>query len=65
VLGQVRRAKTEAQVSMRAPVARLVVREVAERAALVRAGGDDLRDAGAIAELVVEVGEPGVEIALA
>jgi valyl-tRNA synthetase len=54
VLGEVRKAKTVAQASMRAEVARAVVRDTPERLALLAAVVDDLRDAGRIAELVTE-----------
>jgi valyl-tRNA synthetase len=61
VLSEVRKAKTEAHVSMRADVARAVVRDVPVRLAAVRAAGDDLRDAGRIAELVLEPAGDGEE----
>jgi valyl-tRNA synthetase len=58
VLSQVRRAKTERRLSMRAPVARLVVRDSPDRvAALGRAEGD-LRDAGGVEALEIAEGEP-------
>ena len=54
VLSEVRKAKTEAQASLRSDVKRAVVRDTAERlAALARAEGD-VREAGRIAELVTE-----------
>jgi valyl-tRNA synthetase len=60
-LGQVRKAKSEARVSMRAGVARAVVQGMA-----IDAAAADLRDAGAIEELVIEPGaEPNVEVTLA
>jgi valyl-tRNA synthetase len=60
ILGDVRRAKTEAKRSMRAPVARVVVR--GHQAA--RLGAADLKDAGHIASLTFEDGEDGVELDL-
>jgi valyl-tRNA synthetase len=57
VLGEVRKAKTVAQASMRAEVARVVVRDTAGRLAALRAAEGDLRDAGRIAELVTEDGD--------
>ncbi len=54
VLGEVRKAKTVAQASMRAEAARVVVRDTAPRLAAVRAAAGDVRDAGRIAELVTE-----------
>jgi valyl-tRNA synthetase len=60
VLGEVRRAKTEAKRSMRALVARVMVRghEAAQAAAA------DLKDAGHIDDLVFEEGEDAVEVTL-
>jgi valyl-tRNA synthetase len=65
VLGAVRKAKSTAKVSMRAPVDRVVVRDRAERAALLQRAVVDLRNAGTVEDLVVEHGEPGVEVTLA
>jgi len=67
VLGQIRKAKSSAQVSMRAPVERLEVRAGRERAAYVRQVETDLRGAGVVTDLVVhEVdGNDGVDVTLA
>jgi valyl-tRNA synthetase len=46
VLGAVRRAKSEARLPLRTPVARVVVRGTPERLAAVRAAEPDLRAAG-------------------
>ncbi|HET7523164.1 MAG TPA: valine--tRNA ligase [Acidimicrobiales bacterium] len=54
VLGEVRRAKTEAGVSLRAPVASAVVRAGDDLAGLVSSVADDLRQAGVIEDLRVE-----------
>jgi valyl-tRNA synthetase len=63
VLAQVRKAKSEAKASMRAPVERVVVRHVDAGLALAEA---DLRDAGSISELVLQqADQPGVEVTLA
>ncbi len=65
-LAAVRRAKTQARRSMRAPVARLRVVDVPERAEALRQAADDLRAAGAIAELAIEAGAiPTIEVDLA
>jgi valyl-tRNA synthetase len=64
VLGQVRKAKSEAKVSMRAPVERLVVRDEALRAELLRSVVDDLANAGVVSEVVVEEGSPAVDVTL-
>ena len=64
-LAQVRKAKTEAKVSLRAPVDEARVTDTAERIAALRHAESDLRDAGAIALLTLADGEPGVEVALA
>nr|MDQ3610514.1 valine--tRNA ligase [Actinomycetota bacterium] len=67
VLGQIRKAKSSAKVSMRAPVERLEVRAGRERAAYVRQVETDLRGAGVVTDLVVsEVeGDEGVDVTLA
>jgi valyl-tRNA synthetase len=65
VLAAVRREKTAAKRSMRAPVARLTVRGDAERLALLAAAGEDLIDAGGVEELVTAVGDPDVRVELA
>ncbi|HVE62609.1 MAG TPA: valine--tRNA ligase, partial [Mycobacteriales bacterium] len=64
-LGAIRKAKSEAQQSMRAAVERAVVRDSDERAAALSAAKGDIANAGVVAELVIEVGEPGVEVTLA
>jgi valyl-tRNA synthetase len=51
VLHEVRRAKSEAKVSMRAPVAMLTVTDTPERLAALALVENDLREAGAVAEL--------------
>jgi valyl-tRNA synthetase len=61
VLGEVRRAKTEAKLSMRAPVARMTVRGHAA----ARRAAADLQDAGHVAELLFDEGDDAVEITLA
>ena len=66
VLAEVRKAKSTAKTSMRAPVARLVVRESAATATLLREVATDVRNAGVVDELVVdEADEAGVDVALA
>ena len=66
VLGLVRRAKTTAKRSMRAPVARLTVTDTPGRLAALAAAEGDLRDAGGVVELVTVVGEaPDVVVELA
>jgi valyl-tRNA synthetase len=51
LLGEVRKAKTEAGVSLRAPVASLQVTATSERLTRLQAAADDLKEAGAIAEI--------------
>ncbi len=66
VLARVRRAKTEAKLSMRAPVARVVVTDVPERLTALAAIEGDLRNAGVIAVLDTREGtslEVAVELA--
>jgi valyl-tRNA synthetase len=67
VLGAVRKAKSEAQRSMRAPVERVVVRDTPERIAALRLALDDLKEAGSVREVVLEPsdGASDVEVALA
>ena len=65
ILGAVRRAKTAAGRSMRAAVARLTVVDTAERIAVVTRSAADLAEAGSIAELVTEVGQPDILVELA
>ncbi|MEV7006223.1 valine--tRNA ligase [Streptosporangium sp. NPDC051022] len=60
VLGHVRRAKSDARLSMRAEVARLTV--TGERAGLVRQAQDDLCGAGAVEEFVLQQGEGDLRI---
>ncbi len=66
VLGEVRKAKTVAQASMRADVARAVVRDTPERIAALVAVINDVCDTGRITELVVAESESfAVEVTLA
>jgi valyl-tRNA synthetase len=65
VLGQVRKAKSNAKSSMRTPVDKLVVRDTAERIGLMRLASVDIVNAGVVSELVLEEGEPDVAVTLA
>ncbi len=68
VLREVRKAKSQAKRPMRAPVARVVVRDTAERLAALALGEDDLLEAGSIELLEKaesEDGELAVEVELA
>ena len=66
VLRDVRKAKSDAKRPMRAPVARVLVRDTAERLQALELGASDLRQAGAIELLeTVEASEPAVEVELA
>ena len=65
VLAAIRRAKTAAKRSMRAPVRRVVVTDTPERLAHLSLAESDLRDAGGVEELVARPGEPGVDVELA
>jgi valyl-tRNA synthetase len=58
VLGEIRRRKTEAGVSLRAPVAKVEVSGPATLVELVGAGTDDIKQAGAVTGEVVLVGDP-------
>jgi valyl-tRNA synthetase len=51
LLGEVRKTKTAAGVSLRAPVALVQVTASDDRLALLQAAADDIQEAGAIAEM--------------
>ena len=66
VLGRIRKAKSEAKLSMRAPVDRVVVRDVAERLRALEHAADDVREAGSVGQLeLVEADEFDVQVELA
>jgi len=65
VLGEIRRAKTAAKVSMRAPVAKLIVADDPDRLAQLLLAADDLKAAGGVAEMVTETGPFSVHVELA
>jgi valyl-tRNA synthetase len=66
VLTQVRKAKSEAQVSMRAPVTRLVVGDTTTVLAQLRAGLTDLQQAAKAGDvLLTEADHPSVTVTLA
>ena len=64
-LGAVRKEKSNAKLSMRAEVSRLVLRGDTDRVALLQRAETDLRNAGVVAELAFEEGEPAVDVTLA
>ena len=65
VLKEVRKAKSQAQRPMRAPVARVVVHDTAQRLAALQLGAGDLRQAGSIAAIDTVVAEEfAVEVEL-
>jgi valyl-tRNA synthetase len=66
VLGLIRRSKTTAKRSMRAPVATLTVTDTVARLDALAAAAGDVRDAGGVLDLVTVVGDvPSVEVELA
>ena len=67
VLGRIRKAKSDAKVSMRTDVERVAVTDTADRLAALALVADDVRDAGRVAELVTTAadGELQVEVTLA
>jgi len=66
VLGEVRKAQTEAGVSLRADVESVVVRDTAERLALLDLALDDVRESGNVATLTTEAADAfAVEVTLA
>ena len=54
VLGEIRKAKTEAGVSLRADVETAAVIDTAERLALLQPAIDDVKDSGCVATLTTE-----------
>jgi valyl-tRNA synthetase len=66
VLREVRKAKSQAQVKMRAPVKRVIVHDTPARLAALELGAEDLREAGSI-ELIemLEADELAVAVELA
>jgi valyl-tRNA synthetase len=66
VLGEIRRAKSEAKRSMRAPVASVTVTDTPDRLALLAPAEADVRSAGNVASLETIEGETfSVEVTLA
>jgi valyl-tRNA synthetase len=66
VLKEVRRTKALAKVSLRTPIERVLVRDTAERLALLRLAEQDVREAGSIRELeTMQAGESSVDVVLA
>jgi valyl-tRNA synthetase len=57
VLGVIRRAKSDAKVSMRAEVARVVVTGTADRLTALELVASDVKNAGVVGELVLEPGD--------
>jgi valyl-tRNA synthetase len=64
VLGEIRRAKTSAKRSMRAPVERLTVVDEPRRLELLAAAEGDLRQAGSVVVLETRTGPAAVEVIL-
>jgi valyl-tRNA synthetase len=65
LLGEIRRRKTEAGVSLRAAVASVAVVDTAERLGLLRQAETDLGLAGTVSAFVWETGDPSVVVGLA
>jgi valyl-tRNA synthetase len=65
VLSEVRRAKTAAKRSMRAPVARLTVVDEPARLSLLSKAESDLRQAGHVLDLLTRPGAPEIRVELA
>jgi valyl-tRNA synthetase len=63
-LAQVRKVKTEAKVSLRTAIRSATIRDAADRIAALRLAESDVRDAGAIATLTLEDGDPAVDAEL-
>jgi valyl-tRNA synthetase len=65
VLGQVRKAKSSAQLSMKTAVSSLVIRDSSERLDLARQAEADLLNAGVVSQIAYEQGESAVDATLA
>ena len=66
VLGEVRKAKTEAKRSLKADVDHVVVADSGARIEALRAAAADVRDAGGIARLdLSDAAEPTITVSLA
>ena len=66
VLGEIRKAKTEAGVSLRADVESVVVRDTADRLALLEPALGDVKESGNVATLTTEAADtPSVDVTLA
>ena len=66
VLGEIRKAKSDAKKSMRVDVASVVVSDRPERLAAMAAASGDVRAAGRVAELTTSDGDQlGVHVVLA
>ena len=65
VLGHIRKEKSLNRLCMRSPVDRVTVVDTAERTAALTAAIDDVKTAGVVSELVIEVGDsPSVVVEL-
>jgi valyl-tRNA synthetase len=64
-LAQLRKAKTEAKRSLRTAVEKATISDSPERIAALREAEGDVREAGAIADLVLAEGDPSVDVTLA
>ena len=65
-MGAIRKAKSEANASMRAPVARAVVTDTEARLLALEPAMEDVRNAGVVDELFLEPGDEfSVEVTLA
>jgi valyl-tRNA synthetase len=65
ILSQVRKTKSTAKVSLKAPVARIVIRDSHERVLALQRVVSDLKAAGSIADVDIDVGQPSVSVVFA
>jgi valyl-tRNA synthetase len=65
ILSQVRKAKSTAKTSLKAPVARIVIRDSHERVQALQRAVCDLKAAGSIADVDIDVGQPSVSVEFA
>jgi len=65
ILSQVRKAKSTAKASLKAPLARIVIRDSHERVRALQRAVSDLKAAGSIADVDIDVGQPSVSVEFA
>jgi valyl-tRNA synthetase len=62
ILSQIRKSKSTAKVSLKAPVALIVIRDSQERVRALQCVVSDLKAAGSIADVDIDVGHPSISV---